>query len=298
MKPIGLFVIPCLALLAASGGCGKKEVDKEDDRPRDKFVSGREKGGGTAATREPLKAVSLDGVITGRVVLQGDKPVMEEIATIKSHNDKAYCLAGQDFEKREQTWIIGPDNGVANVVISLKPPAGKYFVLKDDDKKRTDKVIVDQPHCAFIPHVSATYPSYWDGKEQQPSGEELVIKNDAPFNHNTNWAGNPSKNPRGNVNLTSGKELPLKLVPDSTPVQLSCDIHPWMRARVWVFDHPYFAVTKEDGRFEIKNVPTGVELGLVAWHEAKDFFNGGKEGKKQKFNPGENKVGDLTISAK
>ena len=28
-----------------------------------------------------------------------------------------------------------------------------------------------------------------------------------------------------------------------------------MKAYVWVFDHPYFAVTDDDGNFEIKNAP-------------------------------------------
>ena len=40
-------------------------------------------------------------------------------------------------------------------------------------------------------------------------------------------------------------------------------------------------------------MPTGVEVGLVAWHEVPGFFNGGKDGVKQKFNPGENKLPDF-----
>jgi hypothetical protein len=225
---------------------------------------------------------------------------MPFIAAMKTHQDAGVCLAGKESEKREQTWITGPGGGVANAVIFLRPPAGKYFELKDEDKKRTDKKEIDQPHCAFVPHVQATYPSYWDGKELQPSGQELIIKNNAPFNHNTNWKGTPTKNPGGNVNLTPGKSLSLKLEPESQPVQLACDIHPWMRARVWVFDHPYFDVTKEDGTFEIKNVPTGVELAVVAWHEAAGptgFFHGGKDGTKQTFKSGDNPL-DLKVAAK
>jgi hypothetical protein len=34
-----------------------------------------------------------------------------------------------------------------------------------------------------------------------------------------------------------------------------------------VFDHPYFAVTKPDGTYEIAKVPTGAEVEIVYWHE-------------------------------
>jgi hypothetical protein len=42
--------------------------------------------------------------------------------------------------------------------------------------------------------------------------------------------------------------------------------HPWPRAYVAVFDHPYFAVTKPDGSFTIDGVPPG-SYTLMAWHE-------------------------------
>jgi hypothetical protein len=40
-----------------------------------------------------------------------------------------------------------------------------------------------------------------------------------------------------------------------------------MKGYIRVFDHPYFAVTDADGRFEIKDAPVG-EFYLVVWHEA------------------------------
>ena len=41
---------------------------------------------------------------------------------------------------------------------------------------------------------------------------------------------------------------------------------------VWSFDHPYFDVTKDDGNFEIKNVPNDVALEVIAWHESPEKF--------------------------
>lgn len=41
------------------------------------------------------------------------------------------------------------------------------------------------------------------------------------------------------------------------PVRFECDLHPWNYAYLGVFAHPYFAVTDEQGRFTIREVPAG-----------------------------------------
>ena len=47
---------------------------------------------------------------------------------------------------------------------------------------------------------------------------------------------------------------------------VKCDVHPWMRAWVGVFDHPWFAVTSADGAFRLANVAPG-SYTLIAWQE-------------------------------
>jgi hypothetical protein len=80
--------------------------------------------------------------------------------------------------------------------------------------------------------------------------------------HNVNLAGG-LKNPNLNQVIPPGGELPITgFVASLLPVQVSCNIHPWMKGYIRVFDHPYFAVTDEDGNFEIKNAPAG------KWHLA------------------------------
>ena len=44
-----------------------------------------------------------------------------------------------------------------------------------------------------------------------------------------------------------------------------------------IFDHPYYAVTDEDGKFEIKDAPAG-NYRIVYWHENVGF-KGGKDGR-------------------
>jgi len=48
---------------------------------------------------------------------------------------------------------------------------------------------------------------------------------------------------------------------------LRCDFHRWMRAYIFVMEHPFFAITDAKGRFQIKNLPPG-EYTLATWHES------------------------------
>ena len=49
-------------------------------------------------------------------------------------------------------------------------------------------------------------------------------------------------------------------------IQVMCDVHDWMNGWVVVQDHPYFAVTGEDGNFTITDVSPG-SYKISVWHE-------------------------------
>ena len=49
-------------------------------------------------------------------------------------------------------------------------------------------------------------------------------------------------------------------------IPVKCNIHSWMHAFIGVLDHPYFAVSKDDGTFEIKNLPPGTYT-IAVWQE-------------------------------
>ena len=49
-------------------------------------------------------------------------------------------------------------------------------------------------------------------------------------------------------------------------VPFKCDVHKWMTAYVGVLDHPFYAVTAGNGRFELKGLPPGTYT-VEAWHE-------------------------------
>jgi hypothetical protein len=47
-------------------------------------------------------------------------------------------------------------------------------------------------------------------------------------------------------------------------VEVRCARHPWTRAYIAVFDHPYFAATERNGRFKIDSLPPG-SYTLMIW---------------------------------
>ena len=103
-------------------------------------------------------------------------------------------------------------------------------------------------------------------------GDTLIVKNSAPVAHNFFW----SSSNNGEYNVTVPKmekwTMPEKITAESPPIQYKCTIHGWMTGYVRVFEHPYYAVTDDDGKFEIKNAPVG-KFRIVLWHE-NGFRNG------------------------
>lgn len=93
-----------------------------------------------------------------------------------------------------------------------------------------------------------------------------MVKNPAPVPHNFFWdsANNGTHNPT--IAAQGQWRMPAALKKEGPPVQYKCTIHGWMTGYVRVFDHPYYALTDDDGKFEIKNAPVG-RYRIVYWHE-------------------------------
>jgi len=305
MRRLYRYCLPALVpgvvlLLGLAAGCtgGGRDTGEDDVGPG--------KGTGSPPKAQTKEISGSGATLKGKVTLDGPEPDLAALDTSvidameKHPTDSAVCKKGTREEINQQRWRI-KDGAVQNVYVWLRPPEGSYFKLDDAQKKPpTPEVVLDQPHCAFIPHSLWHFPAYSDGKGGlTKTGQKLIAKNDAPVAHNTNMAGG-LKNPQQNFILPPGQQKEVEnLKPDpNTPVKISCNIHPWMNATLWVFDHPFVAVTNEKGEYEIKNAPAGADLQVVAWHDAAGFFaEGGNKGDKVKLNAGDN-TKDFKVKAK
>src|SRR5262245_46354733 len=181
------------------------------------------------------------GTVTGQVVWAGgDVP---ERIPLKVDKDPAECLRKGPL--LDQKYVVDPrSRGVRWVMVWLQDPANPKKALPSHPSLRETKdkaVVMDQPCCQFEPHVLG-----------MREGQVLVGKNSGGAAHTMNIAGG-LKNPNQNFILPPGGEREISgWAAAPAPVLVSCNIHGWMRAYIRVFNHPYFAVTDEQGRFAIK----------------------------------------------
>jgi hypothetical protein len=264
--------------------------------PEDVSDEGLVPTSGSGPGEKALVEVKSDGTgtISGTITYDGEPPVMGVIPGI---DNVSWCMKG---EIHNQTWVVDPaTKGVSNVVVWVDPPKGQLF-KKPEKKTWEDTVVVDQPFCAFVPHVVVLYPTAFDGTKMEETGQMLRVKNSAEIAHNIRIAGSPQRNTARGGTLTpksQGQEFALRL--DKQEISLNCDIHKWMTGYALTFDHPYAAVTNKEGKFTIKDVPAGADITIVAWHESlKKFTPEVGAGTKVKLNKDQSLDASFKVRAK
>ncbi|MDG1892838.1 MAG: hypothetical protein P8L18_16160 [Verrucomicrobiota bacterium] len=110
-----------------------------------------------------------------------------------------------------------------------------------------DPVVLNQKGCEYTPYVIGAQV-----------GQTISVKNSDPVLHNVHPTPRVAGNKEFNkAQLPNGPQLTFKWDKPEVFLRFKCDVHPWMFAYVGLIEHPYFAVSKEDGSFTIKNVPEG-----------------------------------------
>lgn len=194
---------------------------------------------------------SIDGWsnVKGQIVFGGD--VIPKAEESKVTADQGHCLAKGPL--LDKIWDVNPSNkGLAGIVVFILPERDEKLAVHPDLQATPAPFVLDQPHCVFTPRVFAIR-----------AGQTINAKNPDPVAHNVVVKG--LKNDL-NVQVPPGTDKELKLAAETNAVSVACGSHPWMKGFGWCFDHPYFAVTDKDGKFEIKNVPAGNRK-IVIWHE-------------------------------
>jgi len=226
------------------------------------------------------------GNLEGTFVLKGNPPTPAKISPTK---DPEVC---GKHPLVEEALVVNPDNkGIQNVVVYLADTA-KPKIHPDYEKDAKGEVVLDNENCRFSPHVQGIRV-----------GQSLVIGNKDPIGHNTkadfftNTPFNDLIPAGGSVKKTFAKA-------EGQPSPVSCSIHPWMNGYLLIREDPYFAISDKDGKFTIKNLPTG-EHTFIVWSN-KFISNVSVDGKattwargrvKMNIKAGANSLGKVEVAA-
>jgi plastocyanin len=187
---------------------------------------------------------AMGGDITGKVVFEGKAPAPTRL---RMDADKV-CARIHTTPVMSEEVVVNKNGTLKNVLVYVKDGlGGKKF----DPPK--EKAVLDQIGCVYKPHVLGIMV-----------GQELEILNSDPTLHNVHSLS--KANPKFNVAMPmKGMKLNKKFDKVET-FKVKCEVHPWMGAYIGVFNHPYFAVTDDNGNYTIKGLPAG-EYTIETWHE-------------------------------
>lgn len=175
---------------------------------------------------------------------------------------------------------------IADAVIFLKAPKGVYFPIHDDDKKRRDLIVQMPAGNTFEFRMLVHYPHYLDGAKEVPTGQKFRLKGDSQQVQQLTFLASGKSIGQA---IGAGSEVEVSLEPSTLPATMRSDVYATMRAHVYVFNHPYHAITGKDGTFTIPRVPAGAEIRVMGWHEEVGWLLT-KTGKATTFQTGKNPI--------
>lgn len=206
---------------------------------------GDQAAGGDAADADAIQVdPATAGTVNGMISFDGQAPEGESI----DMSEEPDCAEQHDGQPTKTPVVVGDDGGLANVFVYVKEglPEGSW-------PTPSEAVTLDQEGCVYRPHVLGVQ-----------TGQTVELMNSDGLLHNINAR---PENQRGfNVSQPTDMTTSRTFSQSEVMIPIQCDVHGWMEAYIGVQDHPYFAVTGEDGSFEIANLPPG-DYVVEAWHE-------------------------------
>lgn len=238
---------------------------------------------------DPRTLATHTGGLRGRFAFDGKRPERKRIRPYppRSLDGRVFDIPKNHFlnkhEVFDESLVVDEDGGVANVVVWVRSP--------DIPAPLVDKhpVSLRMAEGRYQPHVMVV-----------ETGQHLVVTNEHDFA--TNWHIEPFGNEL--LNMVVGKDTsvnpPRFKQPESIPTRMRSDLHPWLSGWLIVRDNPFFAVSSEDGTFEIKGLPPG-EWEFQFWHEKAGFLrreDWPKGRVKLKIDDGTYDLGTVKLTAK
>ena len=174
------------------------------------------------------------GSIAGKVSFEGSPDAPQKV---KLSADAKCAAMHKDGLERQNIKV--KDGGLKDALVYVKSGVSGSYPAP------AEPVLLDQQGCDYHPHMLA-----------MQAGQPLKIRNSDDTLHNIH--PKPKNNEEFNVGQPKkGLESEKKFANPEVMIPVGCDVHPWMRAYISVLSNPFFAVTKEDGTYEIKGLPDG-----------------------------------------
>lgn len=194
-----------------------------------------------SAPAAPAGSATISGTVNAAGAEDGD-------VAIKMDADPV-CAGLHEGVVESQTVVTDADGNLANAFVYVKSGlTGSYSAP-------AEAAILSQQGCLYTPHVSGLMV-----------GQTLKIVNNDPTLHNVH--ASPSENSEFNqAQPFQGMELEKTFDSVEVMIPVKCDVHPWMSSYMGVLEHPFFAVTGEDGSFSIEGLPAGTYT-IEVWHES------------------------------
>jgi len=185
----------------------------------------------TTSPSSEMKPSATAASVSGTVTFGGAAP---KAAKIDMSQDAA-CKGNNVAET-----IVANDGKLANVFVYVKDGLGDrtFDVPKDS-------VTIDQKGCRYHPHVLGVM-----------TGQNIEIRNDDETTHNIHPT--PKDNREWNESQPpKAAAIEKNFAREEIMLPVKCNQHPWMKMYVNVVKTPFYAVTGEDGKYEIKGLPPG-----------------------------------------
>ena len=190
-----------------------------------------------------FSVTAVAGTVSGTVKFEGTAP---KLRALKMDADPG-CAKKHSGPVMPEVLVLGDGNTMANIFVRVTGVGGSHSAP-------SDPVVMDQNGCQYNPHVMGVMVD-----------QKFLIKNSDGLLHNVHSL--PKINQGFNRAMPAAvTEAKYTFDKEELMFKIKCDVHPWMNAWVGVMTHPFFDVTGQDGKFEIKNLPAGT-YEIEVWHE-------------------------------